>query len=89
MKVHFLLDMDLGLGYKGTSSTERPAKKDFKPKRRFHHADPFDRFAAVGHPIENVWDVTVALTALARDNDYQDERVKMERKAGRILAKAA
>lgn len=42
-----------------------------------------------GRPIENVWDVTVALTALARDNDYQDERVKMERKAGQILAKAA
>jgi hypothetical protein len=40
-------------------------------------------------PIETLWDVTTAATAQARSIPYQDERVKLERKAGELLRLAA
>jgi Domain of unknown function (DUF932) len=40
-------------------------------------------------PIESIWDVATALTAKARDVEWQDERVQMERQAGDILKLAA
>jgi hypothetical protein len=40
-------------------------------------------------PIETLWDATVGVTAYARGIQYQDERVKLEREAGKILNLAA
>ena len=40
-------------------------------------------------PIENLWDVTVAATALARDIPYIDQRVALERTAGQVMSQAA
>lgn len=40
-------------------------------------------------PIESLWDCAVGVTAYARELPYQDERVKLEREAGRILDMAA
>lgn len=36
-------------------------------------------------PIETLWDVATGVTAYAREISYQDERVKLEREAGKIL----
>jgi hypothetical protein len=38
-----------------------------------------------GRPIESVWDVTVAATAVARGIAHQNVRVELERKAGSLL----
>ena len=40
-------------------------------------------------PIETLWDVTTGLTAYARGITHQNERVKLEREAGKILDLAA
>lgn len=40
-------------------------------------------------PIETLWDVTVAATAYARGIEYQNDRVDIERIAGKIMAEAA
>jgi hypothetical protein len=40
-------------------------------------------------PIETLWDMSVALTAYARTIPYQDERLLIEREAGRMLKLAA
>lgn len=40
-------------------------------------------------PIETLWDVVTGVTAYARGVQYQDERVKLEREAGKILQLAA
>lgn len=39
-------------------------------------------------PIESVWDVTVGVTAYAKGITWQDERVALERNAGKVLANA-
>lgn len=39
-------------------------------------------------PIETLWDVTVGATAYARGLQYQDQRVAIEREAGKIMASA-
>ena len=36
-------------------------------------------------PIETLWDVSTGVTAYARGISYQDERVKLERAAGKVL----
>jgi hypothetical protein len=36
-------------------------------------------------PIETLWDATVAVTAYARGIQYQDQRVALEREAGKIM----
>ena len=36
-------------------------------------------------PIENLWDAATGITAYARGIQYQDERVDLERKAGKVL----
>lgn len=38
-----------------------------------------------GRPIETLWDVTTAATAVARGIGHQDRRVDLERKAGKVL----
>lgn len=38
-----------------------------------------------GRPIETLWDVSTAITARARSLEWQDERVALEREAGRVL----
>ena len=38
-----------------------------------------------GHPIETVWDAVTGVTAFARGVKFQDERVLIERTAGKIL----
>ena len=40
-------------------------------------------------PIENLWDAATGITAYARSIQYQDERVALERQAGKVLLKAA
>lgn len=45
-------------------------------------------FADEDRPIESLWDVTVGATAYARGLKYQDERVAIERIAGKIMAAA-
>ena len=40
-------------------------------------------------PITSLWDVTTAVTAYARGIEHQDERVKLERDAGLVMAMAA
>ena len=40
-------------------------------------------------PIENLWDAATGITAYARGVQYQDERVDLERKAGKVLELAA
>jgi hypothetical protein len=41
--------------------------------------------AEEGRPIENLWDVVCATTAYARSIQYQDERVRIEREAGKVM----
>lgn len=41
--------------------------------------------AEEGRPVETIFDVVTAMTAYARGVEYQDERVALERDAGRIL----
>ena len=41
--------------------------------------------AEEGRPIETLWDVSVAMTAHAKTISYQDERVALEREAGKVL----
>ena len=38
-----------------------------------------------GRPIETLWDAATGITAYARGIQYQDDRVKLEREAGRVL----
>jgi hypothetical protein len=40
-------------------------------------------------PIESLWDVATGVTAYARAIQYQDQRVDLEREAGKILNLAA
>lgn len=42
-----------------------------------------------GRPIETLWDVTTAVTAHAKSLPYQDARVDMERRGGKVLDLAA
>lgn len=45
-------------------------------------------FADEDRPIESLWDAAVGITAYARGISYQDERVNLEREAGKIMALA-
>lgn len=40
-------------------------------------------------PIENLWDITVGMTAYAKGIKHQDERITLERAAGKIMAAAS
>jgi len=42
-----------------------------------------------GHTAQSVWDMVQGITAVARSIPHQDERLDLERKAGKLLAKAA
>lgn len=42
-----------------------------------------------GRPIESLWDAATGVTAYARGIEYQDERVGLEREAGKILDMAS
>jgi len=42
-----------------------------------------------GRPVESVWDVAQAITAVARDVPHQDDRVDLEKRAGALLDKIA
>jgi len=42
-----------------------------------------------GRPIESLWDVATAMTAHAKTISFQDERVALEREAGKVLDLAA
>jgi hypothetical protein len=42
-----------------------------------------------GRPIESLWDAATGITAYARSIPYQDERVELEREAGKVMAAAA
>jgi DNA-binding transcriptional regulator PaaX len=40
-------------------------------------------------PIESLWDVSTGITAYAREIQHTDDRVKLEREAGKVLKMAA
>ena len=61
---------------------ERFTKSQASAIKLAHEADE-------GRPIETLWDVTVGATAYARSIEYQDERVDIERKAGKVMALAS
>ncbi len=42
-------------------------------------------FADEGRPIETLWDSVTGITAYARSIQYQDQRVALEREAGKVL----
>jgi len=42
-----------------------------------------------GRPIETLWDAATGITAYARNIEYQDRRVEIEREAGKVLDLAA
>lgn len=42
-----------------------------------------------GRPMENVWDAVTGVTAYARGIEYQDQRIDLERSAGKLLKLAA
>jgi hypothetical protein len=42
-----------------------------------------------GRPIETLWDVVTAATAHARSLPHTDDRLVIEREAGKILSEAA
>jgi hypothetical protein len=42
-----------------------------------------------GRPMESVWDAAQAITAIARDIPHQDNRIEIERRAGKLLDKVA
>lgn len=42
-----------------------------------------------GRPARSIWDIAQGLTAVARKVDHQDERVALERAAGRLLDRVA
>lgn len=44
--------------------------------------------AEEGRPMESLWDVSTGITAYAKGVQYQDERVDLERVAGRVLSLA-
>lgn len=62
---------------------------DFLRNRRFASgtikkiADAFE--ADEDRPVESLWDVATAITAHARSINFQDERVALEREAGKVL----
>ena len=62
---------------------------DFLTNRRFAKSTIVKVAAAFeaeeGRPVESLWDVTTAMTAYAKSITYQDERVAMEREAGKVL----
>jgi len=39
-------------------------------------------------PMESLWDISTGITAMARSISFQDDRVKLEREAGKILSLA-
>lgn len=66
---------------------------DFLSKQRFTNSQvsaiKAAHIADEQKPIETLWDAATAVTAYARGIQYQDDRVDLERKAGKILDLAA
>lgn len=62
---------------------------DFLKNRRFTRTQVSNVKAAFladeQRPMENVWDAVTGVTAYARQIPHQDERVKLEREAGKML----
>ncbi len=66
--------------------------KDFLSKRYTvaKANDYIDAFARdEGRDMESLWDVTTGMTAFARTIEYANDRVAVEREAGKVLAMAA
>lgn len=65
---------------------------EFLSKRRFTRTQAqgimASHLAEEGRPIETLWDATVGATAYAKGIKHQDQRVGIEREAGRIMAMA-
>lgn len=57
---------------------DRFGKRMVAPLKRVHMLEE-------NRPIETLWDVTTAATAFAKTIPYQDERVQLERDAGKVL----
>jgi len=62
---------------------------DFLKSRKFNKSQisaiKATHEAEEGRPIETLWDVTVGVTAYAKQIQYQDDRVAVERAGGKIL----
>jgi len=61
-------------------------KRDFSKTAAKQILDEFSAFE--GRPAESVWDMVQAITLKARDIPHQDDRVDMERAAGKLMALA-
>lgn len=68
-------------------------RRDFLTKRDFSAKQADDIIATVlreeGRPPESVWDFVQGITAVARKIEHTDNRVSLERVAGKLLQKAA
>lgn len=61
---------------------KRFGRRMASPLKAIHEAEE-------GRPIETLWDVATAATAYARSITHQDQRVAMEREAGKLIKLAA
>ena len=63
--------------------------QDWLRKRNFTKSDTADIMATVfaeeGHPARSVFDVVQGITAVARKKTSQDERIDLEKRAGKLL----
>ena len=68
------------------------ARRTFLLDRKFTESQTSRIIAAVtneeGHPATSIWDFVNGISAVARTVGYTDERVDMERRAGKLLAQA-
>jgi hypothetical protein len=76
----------------GANEDERNASRvDFLRKMGFSAAKALDlittHIVEEGRPPESVWDFAQAMTAVARQCQFQDQRVKLEQSAGKLLDK--
>lgn len=73
----------------GKSLGDEDAVRKFLLSRKFSNATASAIQAAhmtdEQRPIETVWDAVTGITAYARSIPYQDERVELEREAGKLL----
>lgn len=67
--------------------------KEFLGRQRFTQTEATEIINAVtreeGRPARSIWDFVQGITAVARTKGYQDDRIALERQAGKLLDKVA
>jgi hypothetical protein len=75
----------------GASEEDNEKRIEFLMKLGFSKAKALDLITTgiveEGRPPESVWDHAQAMSAAARETPYQDDRVKLEQQAGKLLDK--